>query len=126
MKWMLVILLFLIILVSLTSYRIPNYISEPEIAKKIFHQMSRWSTASTQDENPIIKVLHANYGVGFMMALQSIASDEALERGLGVVNIRKLFSEVENIQHKATIELVKSCPNVAPTSILAKYGSESF
>lgn len=124
--WTTTVLLILLIIVALSSYRKPNIVSEPEIVKKIFHQMSRWSTASTQDENPIVKVLHANYGVGFMMALQSITSDEALERILGVNNIRKLFSEVESIQHKATVELVKKCPIVAPSTILAKYGSEGI
>ena len=124
--WTTIILLIIIIIVALTSYRKPYTVSEPEIVKKIFHQMSRWSTASTQDENPIVKVLHANYGVGFMMALQSITSDEALERIIGVNNIRQLFSEVENIQHKATIDLVKKCPSAAPSSMLAKYGSEGI
>jgi hypothetical protein len=124
--WATAVLLVLLIIVALTSYRKPYTVSEPEIVKKIFHQMSRWSTASTQDVNPIVKVLHANYGVGFMMALQSITSDEALEKILEVNNIRGLFSEVENIQHKATIELVKKCPVVAPTTMLAKYDSEGI
>jgi hypothetical protein len=94
------------------------------IAQRLFHQMSRWSTASSQDTNPIIKVLHANYGVGFMMALQTISGDEELGRMVGLDNIRKVFDEVELIQSKATIELAKACPHITPEGDLAKYGSE--
>ncbi len=94
------------------------------IAQRLFHQMSRWSTASKQDTNPIIKVLHANYGVGFMMALQTISGDEELGRMVGVDDIRKLFDEVQLIQSKATIELAKECPHITPDTDLAKYGSE--
>ncbi len=96
-----------------------------ELAQSLFHQMARWSTAATQDENPMIAVLHANYGVGYMMALQSIASDSELEHMLGVPNLRDLFREVERVQHAATIQMATTCPAVAPTSVLAQYGSEA-
>ena len=96
-----------------------------ELARSLFHQMARWSTAATQDENPMIAVLHANYGVGYMMALQSIASESELERMLGVPNLRALYREVEKAQHDATIKMATACPAVAPTSVLARYGSEA-
>ncbi len=87
--------------------------------------MARWSTAATQDENPMIAVLHANYGVGYMMALQSIASDDELERMLGVSNLRALFREVERAQHEATVKMATACPAAAPKNVLARYGSEA-
>lgn len=102
---------------------------EPEInsiIKKVFHQMARWSTASTQDDNPVVAVLHANYGVGYMLVLKEITSDEDLERILGVQNIRKLFDEVQEIQNKATLNLAKHCNNIYPNTELAKYGGESI
>jgi hypothetical protein len=111
-----------VVLVGLT---LRPYESEQKIANALFLQMSRWSTAATQDANPIIAVLHANYGVGYMMSLQTIAADEKLERWLGVMDLRSLFREVERIQHEATRRLVQSCPGVAPTSMLAQYGAEA-
>lgn len=73
----------------------------------------------------MIAVLHANYGVGYMMALQSIASDDELERMLGVSNLRALFREVERAQHEATVKMATACPAAAPKNVLARYGSEA-
>jgi hypothetical protein len=100
----------------------PN--SRPEIIKSLFHQMARWTTAATQDENPVIRVLHANYGMGYLMAIQSIASDSELESVLGVRNVKDLVTEVQRVQNSVTLNLVKQCPTAAPRSMLAKYGSE--
>ncbi len=73
----------------------------------------------------MVAVLHANYGVGYMMSLQSIAADDELERMLGVSDLRSIFREVERVQHEATIKMASTCPAVAPTSPLAVYGSEA-
>ncbi len=120
--WYLLLLVFVAIVLALT---VRPCASQAEIARSLFLQMSRWSTAATQDENPVIAVLHANYGVGYMMALQSIAGNEELERMIGVSDLRSLFREVERIQHDATRKLVRTCPGVAPKSVLAKYGAEA-
>lgn len=88
--------------------------------------MARWSTAATQDENPVIAVLHANYGVGYMMVLKDIESDEALERILNIQDIRSVFDEVQKIQNKATLNLASHCKNIYPNTLLAKYGSVSI
>jgi hypothetical protein len=93
------------------------------IAPRIFHQMARWSTAASQDKNPVIAVLHANYGVGYMMVLKDLASDEDLERMLGVENIRKVFDEVQKIQNNVTLNLANHCTNIFPDTFLANYGS---
>jgi hypothetical protein len=94
-----------------------------EIAPRIFHQMARWSTAASQDKNPVVAVLHANYGVGYMMVLKDLASDENLERILGVENIRSIFDEVHKIQNNATLSLGKHCKDIFPDTFLARYGS---
>ena len=99
--------------------------SRPEIIKSLFHQMSRWTTAAGQDDNPVVRVLHANYGMGYLMAIQSIASEAEMEQVLGIRNIKDLVQEVQRVQNEATVELVKQCPTAAPRSMLAKYGSEA-
>lgn len=93
------------------------------IAARIFHQMARWSTAASQDKNPVIAVLHANYGVGYMMVLKDLASDEELQRILGIENIRKVFDEVQSIQNTVTLNLANHCKNIFPDTFLARYGS---
>lgn len=112
-------------LVALLGLILRPATSEQRVAHVLFIQMSRWSTAATQDENPVIAVLHANYGVGYMMALREIAGDEELERWLGISDLRHLFREVERVQHEATRRLAATCPDVAPKNILAKYGAEA-
>jgi hypothetical protein len=119
-------LLLLLVMVSVVlAAAIKPCATSTEVAHSLFHQMARWSTAATQDENPMIAVLHANYGVGYMMALQSIASDDELERMLGVSNLRALFREVERAQHEATVKMATACPAAAPKNVLARYGSEA-
>jgi hypothetical protein len=71
----------------------------------------------------MIAVLHANYGVGYMMSLQSIAANDELEHMLGVSDLRGIFKEVERVQHDATIKMATTCPEVSPKSSLAVYGS---
>jgi hypothetical protein len=122
MLWAVVVLGLIILL----GMAVRPCASQTEIARSLFVQMARWSTAATQDANPVIAVLHANYGVGYMMALQSIAGDDELERMIGVSDLRRLFREVENVQHEATRHLARTCPAAAPPSMLARYGAEAF
>ncbi len=122
MKWVLPVVLLFSVLVL---FGVSTGNSKEEIAKKLFHQMARWSTAATQDQNHIIRVLHANYGVGYMMALQTVAGDEELSRIVGVQDIRKLFDRVQAIQNEATLRLVSECPELAPQEELAKWGGEA-
>lgn len=123
MKWLLPVV-FLLSVILLFRGSIGN--SKEEIVKKLFHQMARWSTAATQDQNHVIRVLHANYGVGYMMALQSVTSDEDIGRIVGVEDIRAVFDRVTAIQNEATLRLISECPEIAPTEELAKYGGEAL
>lgn len=122
------ILLGILLLIILSLFAMLFNMKEEQttiqtIAPRIFHQMARWSTAASQDENPVIAVLHANYGVGYMMVLRDLASDEELERILGVENIRRIFDEVQKIQNKATLNLANHCKDIFPDTFLARYGS---
>ena len=44
--------------------------------EKLVRQSARWSTATKQDKNPLIAVLHANYCAGYLWALKEIVSNE--------------------------------------------------
>ena len=62
---MIVILILLLVLVGLI-YK-PKKTNPVDI---LVRQASRWSVAAQQDKSPMIALLHANYGVGYLWALQ--------------------------------------------------------
>ena len=94
------------------------------IIKKLVRQAARWSTASKQDDTPLIAVLHANYGAGYLWALKDIASNSEIETATRV-DAKKFESEIVKTQDDATKKVIKSCPQFAPTSTyLTKLGGE--
>lgn len=64
-------------------------------------QTLRWATAAYQDENPMIAVLHANYGVAYLSALKDIAREDEIESVLDV-NMREIKKWVYNAQDSST------------------------
>ena len=72
----LLILLFGVVLIG-------NIIKVKSTDKKshietLIRQASRWSVAAQQDDSPIIALLHANYGAGYLWALKDIATDQEI------------------------------------------------
>ena len=80
------------------------------IIKKLIKQTARWSTAAAQDKSPLISVLHANYGMGYLMALKSIATQEQIKKATNI-NMQKFEAEITNQQDKSTLFAAKNCPN---------------
>jgi hypothetical protein len=76
-------------------------------------QASRWSTAAEQDTNPLIAVLHANYGAGYLWALQDIATDQEIYDATNI-NFKEFTAAITNVQDKVTKKLASICPNYAP------------
>jgi hypothetical protein len=96
------------------------------IISTLVRQASRWSTAAEQDESPLIAVLHANYGAGYLWALKDIASNDQIESATGI-NSFKFEKEITTIQDDTTTNLVKICPRFAPkSSYLTKLGGEGI
>ena len=92
----------------------------------LIRQTARWSTAAAQDESPLIAVLHANYGAGFLWALKDIASDTQIEQATNL-DIVKFEREVVKIQDNATKRMIKLCPKYAPPkTYLTKYSGEGL
>ena len=94
------------------------------IIKKLVRQGARWSTAAEQDKNPLIAVLHANYGAGYLWALKDVATDKQIYSATGI-DVKKYESVIIRIQDEATRKAVASCPqyNTAVT-YLASIGGE--
>ena len=51
-------------------------------------QTARWSSASNQDKSPLVAVLHANYGMGYLMALKDIATPQQI-KSVSNINMQK-------------------------------------
>jgi len=92
--------------------------------RNLLRQSARWITAAEQDESLLIKVLHANYGVGYLWALLDIASDTEIENATSV-DMNKFRDNIIKVQDKVTTTLIKVCPDYAPNpTYLAKIGGE--
>jgi len=112
-------LILILGVIVMTSYQYPkkakstdnNYKSE--VIKSLIRQSARWSTASTQDENPMIAVLHANYGAAYLWALRDIALDSEIQQ-IASINIKKFTQAIVNIQDTATKKAISICPQFGP------------
>jgi hypothetical protein len=81
--------------------------------KTLYRQAARYAVASLQDDSDVIRVLHANYAMGYLMALKDIASDEEIRRSTG--ESRVAFEErIARIQDQATKQLVAGRQDLVP------------
>jgi|TARA_B100001093_G_C26496841_1_gene871483 hypothetical protein len=97
-----------------------------KLINKLVRQTARWATAASQDDNPVIEVLHANYAAGYLWALKDIATNKDIEN-VTKIDMNKFQKNVVDIQDKANKKLVKLCPNFIKTDniYLAKIGGEA-
>lgn len=96
------------------------------VITKLTRQAARWSTAAKQDENPLVAVLHANYGAGYLWALQDIASPEQIAAATGI-DFDKFSREITETQDAITLKAVSICPNFGPESTyLSRIGGENM
>jgi len=94
--------------------RRPGYLSGVETALPILvRQAARWSVAAQQDQNPMIANLHANYGAGYLWALQDIATHQEIEGATGI-DWKQFRDEILKTQDLAAQKLAKTCPKFAP------------
>lgn len=84
--------------------------------QKLLRQTARWATAADQDTNPYIKNLHANYAMGYLMALKEIYTESEINE-YGNINIRKFDSEISIIMDDAVNQLSKICPSGQPKNV---------
>ena len=103
--------------------------SQPEQTKNIiqslYTQTARWATASLQDNSPLISVLHANYAVGYVQALQQSFSEREIVEATGR-DVRELSRKCVEIQRRATIRLSRMCPDLIDRNELSVIAGESI
>ena len=79
----------------------------------LYRQTARYAVASLQDESPVIKTLHANYAMGYLMALKDLATTEQFSRATGD-NLLSFERKIAAIQDASTVNLVGDCPDLIP------------
>lgn len=80
----------------------------------LYRQAARYAVASLQDDSPVIKVLHANYAMGYFLALRDLASTDTIERVTGE-DFAQFEHRITTIQDQATQALVTASPSLVPS-----------
>jgi hypothetical protein len=84
----------------------------------ILNSAAEWGTASQQDGNPVMKMLHASYALAYLHIARNLASDATIERVCSV-RMDEFMRMLEATQSAGIQALTTVCPAVAPTGILA-------
>lgn len=84
-------------------------ISHKQNIQTLVRQASRWAVAAKQDESPIIALLHANYGAGYLWALKDIATDSEIKQATNV-DIIPFEKKITDIQDASTRKVSRACP----------------
>jgi hypothetical protein len=118
----LILFIFLIFIYFFSNDNLSN--RDIENIKILSRQAARWSVAAEQDKNPLISVLHANYGAGFLWALSDLYYPEEIKTATNI-DYNKFKKHITNIQDTSVRKLGSICPNYMPsTSYLAKIAGE--
>jgi hypothetical protein len=109
-----VLVLVLILVLVLVIFRnSPNSSSLDKQIRILYRQTARYAVASAQDESSVIKTLHANYAMGYLMAIKDIATASDFKRATGTDMV--LFeSKITRIQDSSTVNLVSECEELIP------------
>ena len=112
-----VLILFLVlVLVFIVLSKSQSDSSSVPLDKQIrilYRQTARYAVASTQDESPVVKSLHANYAMGYLMALKDLATTEEFAKATGD-NLLSFERKIAGIQDASTVNLVGDCPALIP------------
>jgi Na+-transporting NADH:ubiquinone oxidoreductase subunit NqrC len=79
----------------------------------LYRQTARYAVASLQDDSPVVKSLHANYAMGYLMALKDLSTTEQFARATGD-NLLSFERKIAGIQDASTVNLVGDCPDLIP------------
>ncbi len=109
---LLVCLIILALWTGCTGYR-GHKSSEKNNIEALVRQIHRWHIASTQDNNPVIAMLHSNYAIGYIGALRSIATESEIY-AVTKLDINLLETEATHQQDATLAKMAKVCPNALP------------
>jgi hypothetical protein len=99
----------LIVFMTRTSYAT----SDVELIRTLYRQSARYAVASIQDDAEVIQMLHANYAMGYLLALKDVASTEDFKRATGE-DLISFERKIAQIQDDATTRIIKDRPDLRP------------
>jgi len=106
------ILFLVLVLVFVVVLRPTSGDSDKQI-RILYRQTARYAVASLQDASPVVKSLHANYAMGYLMALKDLATTEEFAKATGD-NLLSFERKIAGIQDASTVNLVGDCPALVP------------
>ena len=86
--------------------------------KNLLSQSTRWSSVASQDQNPMIALMHINYALGFLKACRRLASDSDIQKITGS-NIVELSYIMENQQAELMSQISAKCPELGLDGVVA-------
>lgn len=110
MKTLIIALLVLIVFWLVLERRASAPASHVQV---LYRQSARYAVAASQDQAPIISVLHANYAMGYLLAIKDLVTAEEFKTATGT-DLLNFEREIARIQDQATLRLVKGCPKLVP------------
>jgi hypothetical protein len=99
----------LIVFMTRTSYAT----GDVELIRTLYRQSARYAVASIQDDAEVIQMLHANYAMGYLLALKDVASTEDFKRATGE-DLISFERKIAQIQDAATTRIIKDRPDLRP------------
>lgn len=109
---------------NLWKKKCENQNNHSQIIQTLMRQAGRYGVAAEQDENILIRVLHAYYAAGYTWAVKDIATADEIESVTGI-NFKEWERKVQEIQDNSTRLWISKCPQIAPPrSILTQVSGE--
>jgi len=84
-----------------------------QAVKTLYRQSARYVVASLQDESEVIRVLHANYAMGYLLAIKDVTNDMEFEQITGE-RLVEFEDKVVAAQDVATKLLIQQRPDLMP------------
>jgi hypothetical protein len=108
-----VVLILFLVLVLVFIVIAPQRSDSDKQIRILYRQTARYAVASLQDDSPVIKSLHANYAMGYLMALKDLTTTDQFARATGD-NLLSFERKIAGIQDASTVNLVSDCPELIP------------
>lgn len=85
----------------------------------LMRQAMRWTIAAEQDENPLIRLTHANYGVAYITMLRQIAPNGLVKQVTGQ-DAHQVSEHIARVQDWALRSFAPYVPQMIPAGPLGK------
>jgi hypothetical protein len=108
-----VLILFIVLVLVVFVLLRPTSSDRDKQIRILYRQTARYAVASLQDDSAVIKSLHANYAMGYLMALKDLATTEEFAKATGD-NLLSFERKIAGIQDASTVNLVGDCPDLIP------------